>query len=102
MSVTFSKVGRRRYPLRKNCPYSEFFWSVFSPKAGKCGTEKLRIWKLFSGHYGEFTSVSLTDMQSFSCHQSTSFFEKIEVNEFLCSKTCTVRFQCYWKISVFV
>ena len=27
-------------------PYSEFFWSVFSPNAGKYGPEKLRIWTL--------------------------------------------------------
>ena len=25
--------------LRKKCPYSEFFWSVFSPNAGKYGAE---------------------------------------------------------------
>ena len=33
--------------LREKCPYSEFFWSVFSPNAGKYGPEKLRIWALF-------------------------------------------------------
>ena len=27
--------------LPEKCPYSEFFWSVFSPNAGKCGPEKL-------------------------------------------------------------
>ena len=26
--------------LRRKCPYSEFFWSVFSPKAGKYEPEK--------------------------------------------------------------
>ena len=30
-------------PLRAKCPYSEFFWSVVSPNAGKYGPEKLRI-----------------------------------------------------------
>ena len=29
------------------CPYSEFFWSVFSPNAGKCEPEKLQIRTLF-------------------------------------------------------
>ena len=32
-----------KYSLHEKCPYSEFFWSVFSPNAGKYGTEKLRI-----------------------------------------------------------
>ena len=26
--------------LRRKCPYSEFFWSVFSPNAGKYEPEK--------------------------------------------------------------
>ena len=30
--------------LREKCPYSEFFWSVFSTNAGKYGPEKLQIW----------------------------------------------------------
>ena len=50
--------------LHKKCPYSELFWSafvphfrhsdwirratVFSPNAGKCGTEKLQIRTLFT------------------------------------------------------
>ena len=25
--------------LREKCPYSEIFWSAFSPNAGKCGPE---------------------------------------------------------------
>ena len=28
--------------MRENCPYSEFFWSVFSPNAGKYGSEEKR------------------------------------------------------------
>ena len=28
---------------REKCPYSKFFWSVFSPNAGKYGPEKLQI-----------------------------------------------------------
>ena len=45
-------------PLRKNCPYSELFWSAFSrirteygeilsPNVGKCGPEQIRIRALF-------------------------------------------------------
>ena len=34
--------------LRKECPYSEFFWSVFSPNAVKYGPEKLTKAKLNS------------------------------------------------------
>ena len=34
--------------LREKFPYSEFFWSVFSPNAGKYGPEKLRIRTLFT------------------------------------------------------
>ena len=33
---------------REKCPYSEFFWSVFSPNEGKYGPEKLRIRTLFT------------------------------------------------------
>ena len=49
------------HALREKCPYSEFFWSVysrirteygkipvFSPTAGKYGPEKVRIRKLFT------------------------------------------------------
>ena len=32
----------------KSCPYLEFFWSVFSPNAGKYGSEKFRIQTLFT------------------------------------------------------
>ena len=34
--------------LLEKCPYSEFFWSVFSPNAGKCGPEKLQMPTLFT------------------------------------------------------
>ena len=42
--------------LRKKCPYSELFWSVFfrkylsvfSPNAGKYGSEQLRVLTLFT------------------------------------------------------
>ena len=34
--------------LRKKCPYSELFWSIFSPNAGKYGPGKLRIRTLFT------------------------------------------------------
>ena len=34
--------------LCKKCPYSELFWSVFCPNAGKCGPEQLRIRTLFT------------------------------------------------------
>ena len=27
------------HTLHKKCPYSELFWSIFSPNAGKCGPE---------------------------------------------------------------
>ena len=44
-------VYRLNTTLRKNCPYSEISdlcFSVLSPNLGKCGTEKFRIWKLFT------------------------------------------------------
>ena len=34
--------------LREKCLYSGFFWSVFSPNAGRYGPEKLRIRTLFT------------------------------------------------------
>ena len=34
--------------LRENCLYSEYFWAVFSPNAGKYGPEKLRIRTFFT------------------------------------------------------
>ena len=33
-------------PLHEKCPYSEFFWSIFSPNLRKYRPEKLRIWTL--------------------------------------------------------
>ena len=40
----YLKNSSQKHPLCKKCPYSEFFWSVFSPNAGnteqkssKCG-----------------------------------------------------------------
>ena len=44
---TFAKFSEK-LTLRKKCPYSEFFWSVFSPNAGKYRPEKLRTQKLFT------------------------------------------------------
>ena len=34
--------------VREKYPYSEFFWSVFSPNAKKYGPEKPRIRTLFT------------------------------------------------------
>ena len=34
--------------FHEKCPYLKFFWSVFSPNAGKYGPEKLRIRTLFT------------------------------------------------------
>ena len=34
--------------LRKKCPYSELFWPIFSPNAGKCTPEYLQIRRLFT------------------------------------------------------
>ena len=36
------------FALCGKCPYSEFFWSLFSPNVGKYGTEKLEIRTLFT------------------------------------------------------
>ena len=41
------KIMRKRTLCEKYL-YSEFFWSVFSPNAGKYGPEKLRTWTLFT------------------------------------------------------
>ena len=37
----FQKILKKKKesPLREKCPYSELFWSVFSPNAGKYGPE---------------------------------------------------------------
>ena len=48
--------------MREKCPYSEFFWSVFSLTAGKYGPEKLRIWTLIT------QCVSfVAEMRNYSC-----------------------------------
>ena len=38
----------RKYSLREKYPYSEFFWSIFSPNTGKYEPEKLQIRKIFT------------------------------------------------------
>ena len=38
----------QKLTLSEKCLYSEFFWFVFSPNAGKYGPEKLRIQRLFT------------------------------------------------------
>ena len=45
--VEFWNFSKTKSP-RKKCPYSELFWSVFCPNAGKCGPEQLRIRTLFT------------------------------------------------------
>ena len=42
------RSGWEGIPLSENCPYSEFFRSVFSPKVGKYRPENLRIQTLFT------------------------------------------------------
>ena len=37
-----------RKSLHEKCLYSEFFWSIFSPNAGKHGPEKLHIQTLLT------------------------------------------------------
>ena len=49
----FHKISRKTpvlesFSLHEKCPYSEFFWSVFSLNAVKYGPEKLPIRTLFS------------------------------------------------------
>ena len=46
---TISSLKHYMQPLtlREKCPYSEFFWSVFSQNAGKYGPEKLQMRTLF-------------------------------------------------------
>ena len=43
-SLTFSS----KFSLREKCPYSEVFWSAFSPDEGESGPERLRIRTLFT------------------------------------------------------
>ena len=38
----------RKYSLQEKYPYSEFFWSTFSPNTGKYEPEKLQIRKIFT------------------------------------------------------
>ena len=60
--------------LREKCPYLELFLStfsrirteygVFSPNAGKCGSEKLRIRTLFTLYNPQYEKVTFKDIQS--------------------------------------
>ena len=43
-----NKTCNINFHIRKKCPYSKFFWSVFNPNAGKCGPEKFKIRTLFT------------------------------------------------------
>ena len=43
--------------LRESCPYSKFFWSLFSSNAGKYGPEDLQVWTLT-----EYLSLIITDL----------------------------------------
>ena len=41
-------------PLLEKCPYSEFFWSIFSRIRTEYGPEKRRIWTLFTQRFSGF------------------------------------------------
>ena len=47
LSQTFRYI-QAQYSLHKTCLYLEFFWSVFSPNAGKYGPERLCIRTFFT------------------------------------------------------
>ena len=48
LNVAITDKKEKTITLHEKCPYSEFFWSVFSPNMGKYGPEKLRIRTLFT------------------------------------------------------
>ena len=48
VKIKKEKQTLKTLKLRKNCPNTEFFCSVFSPNKEKYGPEKLRIWTLFT------------------------------------------------------
>ena len=45
--------------LYEKCPYSEFFWSVFSRNWTEFRPEKLWIWKLFTQYWVSVKSISV-------------------------------------------
>ena len=47
--------------LRKKCPYSEFFWSVFSRIWTECGPEKLRITRVFTQYAKRIIIIASTE-----------------------------------------
>ena len=61
--------------LRKKCPYSELFWSVFSPNAGKYGPENSE-----HGHilYSDFLKrKDLMNRQKHLAEKIFSFYSKL-------------------------
>ena len=81
----------------EKCPYSEFFWSVFSPNAGKYGPEKLRIWTLFTQwellRYEYFKSIiAPKSWISFSLRKTNSISKKVSSQEFFLTLTTKILF----------
>ena len=52
--------------LHKTCPYWELFWSVFSPNAGKYGSEKFRIRTLHAVYFTDKIARNQYEAQHFS------------------------------------
>ena len=65
--------------MREKCPYSEFFWSVFSPNVGKYGSEKLRIRTLLRNEKNQQTFGFLT----FSCMYRNGTLALIELSRYI-------------------
>ena len=71
--------------MREKCPYSDFFWSVFSPNAGKYGPEnrqihtlltKLLANKISAVLEGKFMFSFVTDETGFKClNPQSSLFD---------------------------
>ena len=75
--------------LHKKCPYSEFFWSVFSPNAEKYWPETLRIGALFTQCFARCSSCQPTVIQLRSSHRKCSVRQGVlEISQNSQENTC--------------
>ena len=80
--IRFLKNGKQKYvgcylSLRKNCPYSDFFWSVFFRIQSKCGkiwTRKTRNTDIFHTACKKYHSQK--QMSFFNHERSFGYFQK--------------------------
>ena len=119
--IAFTLVNVWFHPLREKCPYSEFFWFVFTPNAGKYGPEKLRIRTLFTQwtfsffkkNFSDFSTRKLphkhpgfNSVKCFSCNQNfrISFFQQLKQFYKLLNDSVRLKFPrfCRFSISIYM